>query len=902
MTPVTTLAELWRRLRLLLSRDRYAAELEEEMRLHLELREARLREQGASSAAARFGARRRFGNRANLQQRSRDMWGLDWLDTIGADVRFAVRRLRRRPGFAFSAIAVAALGIGASTAVFSAIDAALIRPLPFARPQELVTLPHLTLPFDMSQFKPLGNGKSAAPAPQKSFDFSDAAQMHDVFSGVAAYASGGLNFEDAERPQRVQVGVVTPNFFATLGAGARAGRVFTSDEGRPNGPNVAVLSHAFWRTRLGGADVVGRSITLSGAHYQIVGIAAPSFNFPNESDLWIPLSVPATLTTFAAFRGFLPTTVVARLGPAMTVAAASARMRDRWTQVAVRPGGKMRPNYAQMMDDMQRRGAAIPLRVALVGNRREALMILAGATALLLLIACANVAGLLLSDAASRRREVALREVLGATPLRIVRQLLAESLVLSAAGTAVGIALAPLALQLLRAMMPANLLGVAPAELDLRVLAFAATLAVATGLAFGLWPALGAARTDAGETVKAGGGLGATAGGMGSARRAIITLEIALTVVLLVGSGLMLRSLQRVMSRVVGMDPSHVGVAELSVSPQTHAAERVARVQAIIDRLEVDPDIQGAAAVNDVPLRQGGGISVKIDIDGAPPPVSYDLAAMARYLMATGGYFKTLGVPLLRGRTFLPSDDSIAPRVAVINEAGARRWWPKLDPVGRTFHMGPTEFTVVGLVGDLHENRLEDSVAAQMYLPIAQLPLLNLAILARGTLPPSVLLARIVDAVHAVDRSQAVYNVRMMEDVISASETPRRTNTILVALFGAVALLLSAFGVYAVVSFGVARRAREFGIRAALGATSGDIAALVGREMAILVAMGLALGLGGAWMVMRVMASLLYGVTAHDAMTFAAVPLVLAIPAALAAALPTWRATRVNPADVMRAE
>jgi putative ABC transport system permease protein len=889
------LRELARRVRYLLFRTRYTAELEEEMRFHLAQREARFIEGGAAPLEAYYAARRRFGNSGDLQQRSRDMWGMHWaVDAVG-DVRFAARRLRARPGFAVATIVVAALGIGATTAVFSAIDAVFIRPLPFLRPEQLVTLTGVNIPFDASELHGANLGAHV-------LDIFDARKMADLFSDVGAYAAGGLNLSDETSAQRVQVGVVTSNFFSLLGAAPQAGRAFNEDEGRPNGPRVAVLADALWRDKFGGADIVGKSIELNGKRYTVVGIMRPGFDFPNESELWIPMPVPLTFETFAPFRGYLPSLVFGRLAAGASSGRAGATLFQRWQQVARAAGPSGSLHFASILGELRTKGATRPLKTVLVGDTRSSFAILMGAALLLLLIACSNVANLLISDGVSRRREIALREVLGAARDRIVRQLLAESVLLALAGAGLGLVLAPAALRVLRAMMPRDLAGVAPAEIDLRVLAFAVALALATGLIFGLWPALGGARGDATVTIKSGGGIGATAGGVGRARRTLIAVELALTVMLLVGSGLMLRSLDRVLSAQMGMNPDHVGTIELAIAGKGRAVE-VAELQALVERLSTDPAMTDVGVVNDLPLRGAGGIALSIKVDGTPEPKSTDTPVFSRYLMVTGGYFKAMGIPLLRGRTVSPSDDSLAPKVAVINAAMAKAYWPNVDPIGKTFHMlGPDPITVVGLVADVRERSLEESGKPQMYFPIGQQAPGNLAIVARSTLPPATLLTRLRDAVRAIDPTQAVYNARMMEDVIATSVAPRRTSTTLIAIFGAVALALAAFGVYAVVSYGVTRRSREFGIRAALGATGRDIATLVAGEMASVVGVGLALGMLGAWGLSRVLASLLYGVGTHDVATFVAAPVVLIIPALLATLVPVRRATRVDPTEVMRAE
>ena len=888
-----SIRSLLRRVWFLVRRDQMARELEEEMRLHVELRAKSLEEGGLTARDAQTTARRRFGRTSSLQERVRDVWGLEWLHQLRQDVRYAARRLRTRPGFSVPIVAVLALGIGATTAVFSAVDAALLRPLPFARPGELVTLTDVVIPFERER-------EERFP-----LDIEDVGAMRNVFSHVAGFAAGGLNLMDDERPLRVRVGVVTTEFFATLGVAPEVGRTFSEQEGQRNGPTAAVLSHALWQRQFGGRDVVGTVIRLNRRPYTVVGVMPPGFSFPNESDLWIPLTVPTTFATFEPFRGWLPSRVVARLAPGIAPDAASARLWTAWQQAIPprTPGREFQPN--EELKSVRENGAIVPLQRELVGNRRTALLALLGATGLLLLIVCANVANLLLSDAASRRREIAVREVLGATRPRVVRQLLAESVLLAGAGALAGIALAPAVLGVLRSILPADLAGVAPPRLDLRVLVFAAAVATLTALAFGLWPSLGTANTDPNDAIKSGGGHGATAGSLGRARRVLVMAELALTVMLLIGAGLMLRSLEQVVSQDIGMRAERVATLELSFGARQPGgrAARLTKINAVLDRLAATPGIEAAGAINDLPLRASGGIAIGVTADGMPKPKNDDMS-FSRMLMASGGYFQALGVPILRGRSFTTSDDSLSPKVAVINQTMAKELWPGTDALGRTFHWGgdSVSITVIGIAADVREAGLERAVGAQMYFPLTSQTPENVAIVARGTLPPSTMLARLTEAVRAADRSQAVYNVRMMDEVISGAIAPRRTNTVLITLFAALALVLSALGVYAVVARGVAQRWRELGIRAALGATGSDLVALVSREVVWLVIVGVVIGVAGAWALAKLVQSLLYGVDAHDPVTFVVVPFLLAIPAAVAALLPARRAVRVSPTEVMRAD
>jgi predicted permease len=899
--------ELFRRLRYLVLHDRYRRELEEEMRLHRELRAERLQGGGLSPLSARFAAQRKFGNTTHLQERSRDMWGTQWFENAADDVGFAVRRLRSRPGFAISTIVVAALGIGATTAVFSAVDAAILRPLPFHAPNELVTLPNVNIPFDRTEFKT--PGRSEEDTRYRLLDVADIAAMHDLVVSVAAFAPGGLNLEDLNAPRRVQVGVVTANFFTTLGVKAAKGRVFSAEEGKAHGPRVVILSDRLWRSQYGARDMMGKSIQLHGRTYEVIGVMPPRFGFPAESDLWIPLSVPATSETFAPFRGWLPSKVFARMAPNVTADFASRRLLAQWERMVPPPKPGQQAYMADVITELKASGAAIPLQENIVGGRRKAFLILLGATTLLLLIASANVANLLLSDGAARRREFAVREALGAGRGRIVRQLLIESLVLALAGATLGLLLAPLTLGLMRSLLPDALAGTAAIQVDLRVLLFATALAMLTGTIFGLWPALGTSRVDPGEAVKSGGGHGATSGRLSATRRALITAEVALTVMLLIGSGLMLKSFYRLMSQDFGMTPDNVGTLEISFARSGvrslsggEAARRAQIVREALAKLRSDPEIVAAGVVNDLPLRGGGGIGLSVDAVGMPKPKDM---AFARYLIADGGYFRAMRIPLLSGRTFQAGDDSIGQRVIVVSKTMATTFWPDRSALGQSIYFAGDSsrtFMVVGVVADVRESRLDGETTPQMYFSAEERSLDNVALVARSALPGGQLLARMTAAVRQASPTQAVYNLKMMDAVVSKSVAPRRTNTALIAIFGALALVLSAFGLYAVVSYSVTQRSREFGIRSALGARRFDILTLIGGDIGKLITIGVLLGLAAAWALSRVLASMLYEVQAHDFTTFALVPLVLLVPAAVATLVPTLRAMRVSPTEVMRAE
>lgn len=892
---MNTLSMLLRRLRYLLFRDQATAELEEEMRFHRDLRSESLQLQGQPETAARREASRRFGNLLRSVEQSRDAWGWGGIDAFRQDVRYATRRLRQRPGFTFSVVAILTLGIGATTAMFSAVDAAFLRPLPFPRPGELLTLTNVNIPTA------LDGGRSGPEI--RSFDIDHVRDMDAVFSHVASYASGGLNLADAERPRRVNAGVVSGDFFATLSVRAARGRTLSSIDAGRDVPGVVVLSWNLWQREFGAGDVIGRTIPLNTRRYEIVGVMPSGFTFPAASDLWIPMSIPTTAATFEPFRGYLPTTVIARTAPGVTPAFAESQLREAWERVVSNlprePGRELSAD--ETLEEVLSEGASRPLRAALVSERRTALLVLFVATVLLLLIACANVTSLLLSYGMSRGRELAVRTVLGASRGRILRQLLAESVMLSVCGAVIGIALAPALLTILRTVMPAQLLEVAPVRLDIRVLAFATILALVTGILFGLWPALGATRASLTGAIRSGSGHGSTARGARRVQRVLVAAEIAVAGLLLTGAGLMLRSFERLLAADMGMAADQVATLEMSFMRGTPRATRLERLDAILSEVRRLPTVSAAGAVNDLPLRGKGGIGISVHVDGAPRAAR---ETFPRYLVASDGYFEALGIPLRKGRYFESTDGTGASSVAVINEAMARAFWPGANPIGQTFLFGgePPPVQVVGVVADVREAGLEKDPGPQMYFPARQNLDVNLALVVRGKAPTKALLALITQAVRSVDPAQPVYNVRMMGDVIGASMSSRRANTLLISLFGILALLIAALGVYAVTANAVAQRSREFGIRAALGATRGELFRQVSREAAFVIVVGVAGGGALAWAAARVMTGLVYEVSVYDLGTFVTTPVVLIASAMAATILPARRAMRVEPVEVMRDE
>ena len=881
---------LWRRYRAFF-RPNVDADVDDELRFHLEMRIADFERRGHSREEAERLARAQFGDVEDVRawltdhdrHRQRREIRIEIMDSLMQDVRYAARRLRQRPGFALTVILVLGLGIGAATTMFSAVDAALLRPLPFLRDDRLVTLNGITIPLQEI-------------TDQHEADISDARALRNLFTAVSAYAAGGINLSDVNAPLRLNVALVTNDLFTTLGVPVAHGRGFSADEGRPDGPKVAVLSDGLWRRQFGGdLSVIGREVRLNDVPYQVVGVMPTGFRFPQETDVWLPLTIPSSFTQFEAFRGWMPSTIVARLAPGVTP-------------------GQARPVVKSLIEKYQsperrafpsREPAVAPLRDVLVGTQKTALLVLLGATALVLLVACANVTNLLLSRALAQRSELALRAALGASRARIMRQLLVESMLLALSGGVLGIAFAYGGVRVLGAVMPPRLAGAAPAEVDWRVLVFSLLVAVLTGLAAGLWPALGASRASAGETIRSA-TPSSSLGREGTwTRRTFVVAELALALMLAVGAGLMLRSFQALLALDTGVRPTSVATLELTLPSAAYVskADRRRFYDGVVSRMGAIPGVTGVAAVNELPLRGQASIAVTVEAVGAPP-VPPDQMKMAQLLYTTPSYFSTLGIPVLRGRTFSTPYDSARPPEVIVNETTARQLWPGSDPIGKrlkSFFNGPSP-TVVGVVGDVRPVSLEVHQIGQMYYNLASSPPSNAALLARGTLPPSQLARQLREVVREVDPRQAVYNVRPMTDVISGAIAPRRTNTTLLTLFGIVAVGLAAMGVYGVIAYGVTRRTKEIGIRMALGAQPGNILSLIAREGIVLALLGIALGAAGAWALRKVVASLLYGVTADDPLAFAGAAAVLFAIAVVATLIPARAALKVDPARTIRVE
>jgi predicted permease len=836
------------------------------------------------------------------------------MDTLRQDVRYALRALRLHVGFTAVVVLTLALGIGANTAIFSVIDAAMLRPLPFREPERLMQL-YLTVPH-------------AEAAAVDSFvwsypKFELLRSSQHAFDRVAAYSGGSVSLTGTDTPERVLAEFVSGSYFDLLGVGVHRGRAFLAEEDSAQDPrSVAVLGYSLWQRRFGGDEsIVGRTVEISKRRMTVIGIARPGFEgLTGSADLWIPLA----LTPVFLYPGALEEAgnhwldAVGRLAPGKTLDAGRAEMARLGPVIDEArgfnsPGAKGWGATAESLRDA-RSDAFL----------QRAMIVLLGAVGFVLLIACVNVANLLLARAAGREREIAVKAALGAGRIRIVRQLLTESLVLAVAGGALGLALAVWLVDLLRVIAPAAMAGAssqASQFLDLdtaginpRVLLFSATLSIITGLVFGVIPALAATRPDLNGVLRQG-APGATRGGLGSLRKlelrsVLIAGEVALAMMLLAGAGLMLRSFARASEIDPGFDPRNTvsfRLAPPADSIYTSANAPVFKAR-LIDRLNEIPGVVAASAASCAPLSSACGLSVVLGIDGATVErqgTSMDIGIHS----VSPAYFETLGIAISQGRRLLPTDRTGGPKVVVINAAAARKFFPGVDPIGRriavgtSFFAGGSEYAeIVGVAANVRYDAIDSDPRPHLYYSALQNTSSRGLFVVRTRGEPSAIVPAIREAVRSVDADLPIYSVETMDERVSSALSRRRFGAILLGVFGATALLLAAIGVYGVMAYSVAQRTREVGIRMALGARAGDVMQLMLRQGLAIVGIGVVVGIAGATALSRVLSGLLYDVQAVDPVSFSLMAAVLTASAAIACYLPARRATRVEPSIALRGE
>ena len=814
------------------------------------------------------------------------------------DLKFALRILRRSPGVTAAAVLALALGIGANTAIFSVVDGVLLRPLPYPQSQDLVRVYRTHSRY------------GSYNAPFSYPDFKDLLARNQVFENVAVWVEGDLNLTGSGRPERVLVRHVSPTLLPTLRVEPAFGRNFLPSEQLKGNDHVVMLDWPLAERRFGNAaDAVGKSVRLDGVDFQVVGVLPRGFRFERHVDVWTPL--PTTLDFFEVRDAhFLK--VIARKKPGVSDAAVAADLAAFSTWLT-ETFPKSYPPSATLG------GRAEPLLDATVGNVRLALFVLLGAVALVLLIACANVANLLLARAATRQREMAIRAALGARRGRIIRQLLTESVLLAVAGGALGLVFAAWAVDGLIGLAPTSLPRAAEAALDGRVLAFTAAIALGTGVAFGLMPALAASRPDLHDSLKDG--TRGTTVGRGRLGKALVVGEVAVSLVLLVGTGLMVRSFLRLRAVDPGFRADHGLTLSISLpvpdSKKTDAdRERFVHFfGAVGERLAQLPGVSAVGGIDNMPLTRHTASDVTFDIEGFTPADPADTPDCEMRIVA-GDWFSAMGIPVVRGRGFAASDTATSLPVVVVNQAWVKKYSPDRDALGRrvrqlgrrlrqleAHNATPPWATIVGVIGDVRGYGLDQPKQAEMYWPLKQKrDASDMTMVVRTSGDPAALAGAARAGVAEVDASQPVFDVKPLEDYVGESLSQRRFTLTLMTLFGLVALLLAAVGIYGVMAYTVAQRTPEIGIRVALGATAAMVLGMVLRDGMKLVALGLVLGGVAALALTRVGASLLWGVSSTDAATYLVIAATLAAVALVAILIPARRATRVDPMQALRAE
>ena len=798
------------------------------------------------------------------------------------DMRYALRMIFKAPSLTVVAVLTLALGIGANSAVFSIVNAVLLRPLPYAHPERAM----------MIQGVPLSLSPEFSAA--NIFDWRDRAPS---FESLAAFnpASDGVNLTGDAEPQRVIATEVTAAYFSTLGVQPIQGRTFAPEDEQEGHTRVVVLSYELWQQRFHrDGDIVGQTIRLNEVPHTVIGVTPPGVQAPASADLWLPLSLAADRVLTGPVMMF---NIVGRLKPEATLTEARAEMQSfsEWLQEAGPQNGFAR-----------QRIEVTPLHTELVQKVRPALLILFGAVAFVLLIACVNVTNLLLARASARRKEMAIRAALGASRLQLARQMLTESSLLAVMSGAAGLLFALWCVDLLKAIGPADIPRLHEARLDMAVFGFTLGVSLLTGFLFGLAPALHASKVDLNEALKEG--AAATRGGRWrlGLRNLLVVAEVALALVLLIGAGLLVKSFLRVLDVNPGFDPKNVLTIALDLPHVKYpkAPQQIAFYQQLMERLSALPGVQAVGGTNTLPLATKGAVAFSFSIEGAAP-ADTPQGTYASYFIVTPDYLQTMSIPLLEGRPITEQDKQGAPPVALVSQEAARRYWPNESAIGKRI-IPMTEKTpreIVGVVGEVKQWGLENpKPVPAIYIPHQQLvwPVTTIAI--RTTGDPLGLANAVRGEVQALDKDLPVYDIKTMSQRLADSIAERRFMLILLGTFAALALLLASVGIYGVMSYAVTQRTRELGIRMALGATRRDVLRLVvGKGLGLTLA-GVGIGLAAAYALTRLLASLLFGVSATDPFTFVAIAMVLTGVALGACFVPARRATRVDPMVALRHE
>ncbi|MGA9771464.1 MAG: ABC transporter permease [Blastocatellia bacterium] len=811
------------------------------------------------------------------------------MENLLKDLRYGARALFKNPGFTVVAVLALALGIGANTAVFSIVNAVLLRPLRFENPERLVTIweTNLSQGLGHSQVSPV--------------TFTDWRQQKQIFDDVTTWWYPQVNLTDTgTEPVRVRTIDATDNFFSVLGVQPMLGRLFMPGEDQRGADSIAVLSYNLWKSRFNAdPDVIGKPVTLDGRVHTVVGVMPQGFNYPENIEVWRPLGWdPAQHNRGARFME-----AVARLAPGVQIEQAQADMSAL--------SRRFEQEYPRTSVDWG--VTLIPLRNEIVGNFRVALLVMLGAVAFVLLIACANIANLLLARAGARQKEIAIRLALGASRSRLIRQFLTESILLASLGCALGLVLAYFGGKALMTLNPVAIPRLNEIGIDARMLGFTLGITLVTGIIFGLVPALQASKPDLNQVLKEGGRDSKTSSG-NRIRNALVVSEIAIALVLLIGAGLMLKTFIRLQGAEPGFNPQNILTfnLQLPISKYSDWRQVSSFYTRILDRIKTIPGVQSADAASFLPLESGWRLKFSI---ADRPPAELGEEPIAQHRPISKGYFQTMGIPLIAGRELTERDHADAPGVIVINQALANRYWPDEDPIGKrvgstTRSIGPLgrnmprvlEFEVVGVVGNEKNNGLNAAAEPAIYFSHDQFAYRSMSVMVRSTQNPMSLLGAIQNEVWAMDNSLPVSEVKTANQILANSVAQPRFSVLLLGIFAALALVLAAVGIYGVMAYSITQRTREIGIRMALGAQSGDVMKMVLREGFKFAVTGIGIGLAGAFLLTRVLTSLLYGVSAADPLIYGAVSIILASVALIACYIPARRATKVDPLIALRYE
>ena len=804
------------------------------------------------------------------------------MDQLLNDIRYACRNLIKRPGFTFIAVATLALGIGANSAIFSAINALLLKPLPLTDQDLVMTI------WDKNPSRGVEHNEVAMA------NYLDWKVQNKSFDQLALYRWWSTNITGIDTPERVQGFLVTGNFFTALGAKPMLGRAFSEEENQPGKDSVAIITYSLWQRRFGGdPNIINKQVTLNTISRTVVGVMPPRFNFPKGAEIYAPIALTPELMRSRGNHSYY---VVGKLKPGITpqsaqadIDAITARLEKQYPETNVGLGANV-----------------IPVLQDTVRLYDRALWVMMGAVGFVLLIACANVANLMLARASGRQKEIALRAALGASRWRIVRQLLTESVIVALIGGALGVLIAFWGIDLLRGANPGEAAKYAPGwdqlGINPAVLLFTIALSLLSGLVFGLAPALQVSKPNLNNALKEGGRQGG--GGSHRLRSSLVVFEIALSLILLVGAGLLVRSFLSLLKTNPGFNPDHLMTMSLVLPAAKYKdeASRSAFFTDLVQRVQNVPGVQSAALVNYIPLG-GSNSSESFLVEGVPePPPGQEFDG--RYRVCTPDYFETMGIALLKGRAFTAADKAGNTPVAIVNETMARKYWPNADAVGKRFRFyGPIDknpwMEIVGIAQDVKHD-LNTPMTSDFFLPHAQDSWNGMVLVARTTVDPASTASALRQEVWAIDKDQPVFDLKTMEQVRSLSVALYSFSSVMLAVFAGVALILAAVGIYGVMAFAVTQRTQEIGIRMALGARGVDVLRLVLRNGMALALIGIGLGLAGAWGLTRFLAKLLVGVTATDFLTFSIVTFTLLFAALLACYLPARRATKVDPVVALR--